>query len=60
MIDVMILRQLYKGRKIEKIRRICSKDNPADAMTKVLPNLALEKMILTNKAIFRLEKWIKE
>lgn len=29
-------------------------------MTKILPNLALEKIILINKATIKLEKWIKQ
>ena len=56
MIDIMALKQSYEGREIDKIRWICSKDNLANAMTKVFPNLALEKIISTNKVTIRLEK----
>ena len=44
---------------IDEIRWICGKDNPADAMTKASPNLALERIILTNKATIRLKEWVK-
>ena len=55
-IDIMALMQSYEGKEIDKIRWICSKDNPADAMTKVSPNLALKRIITINKATIRLEK----
>ena len=38
------------------IRWIYGKDNQANAMTKASPNLALERIISTNKATSRLEK----
>ena len=36
MIDIMALRQSYERQKVNKIRWICGKDNPADIMTKAL------------------------
>ena len=32
------------------------KNNPIDAMTKISPNLVLEKIILTNKGTIRLKR----
>lgn len=59
MIDIMILRQSYERQKIDKIRQIYNKNNPANAITKKSPNLALEKIISINKAIIRLERQVK-
>ena len=59
MIDIMALRQSYKEQKIDEIRYICDKDNPINAMTKASPNLALEKIISTNKVTIKLERLIK-
>ncbi len=59
MIDIMALKQSYKGREINEIRWICGKDNPEDAMTKASSNSALEGIISINKGTIRLEKWVK-
>ena len=59
MIDIMALRQSYEGQEIDKIRWICGEDNPANAMTKASPNSALERIISTNKATIRLERWVR-
>ena len=59
-IDIMTLILSYKEKEIDKIRWICGKDNPADAMTKALPNLALKRVITTNKVIIRLKGWVKQ
>ncbi len=59
MIDIMALRQSYEGREIDEINWIRGKDNPADAMTKALPNSALEGIISTNKETIRLKRWVK-
>jgi len=48
MINIIGLRQLYKRRKIAKIRWIDEKDNPADAITKLNANKSLERLITTN------------
>ncbi len=55
MIDIIELRQSYEGKNIDKIRWICDKDSLADAITKVSPNSALERIIITNKVTIRLE-----
>ena len=59
MIDVMGLRQSYESREIDEIRWICGKDNPADAMTKVSPNHALENLISHNRTTIRVEGWVE-
>ena len=48
MIDIMIICQSYERRELFEIRWINGLDNPADAMTKAVPNKALETFILTN------------
>ena len=55
----MALRQLYKGREIDKIRWIYSKDILINAITKVSLNSVLKKIISINKATIKLEKWVK-
>ena len=52
----MTLKQSYEGQEINEIRWICSRNNPANAMTKALPNSALERIISTNKATIRVEE----
>jgi hypothetical protein len=54
-IDIIVLRQLYKRREITEIRWINRKDNPADTMTKSTPNKALKKLINTNQLGVRVE-----
>lgn len=56
MINIMVLKQSYKGQEIDKIRWIYSDDNPANTITKILPNLALKAIILINKITIRLEE----
>ena len=59
MIDIINLRELYKNREIIDIRWINSADNPADTMTKILLNKALETLISTNKLTIRIEGWVQ-
>lgn len=59
MIDIMSLRQSYERREITEIRWFNGDDNPADAMTKAVPNKALEKFISTNKLDIRVEGWVQ-
>ena len=42
MIDVIYLRQLYKRRKIAKVKQINKDSNPIDTITKSKPLLALK------------------
>ena len=58
MIDVMALRQSYERREIAEVRWIDGKDNPADAMTKLNANKALERIIDTNQLDIRMEGWV--
>lgn len=59
MIDLMGLRQSYERREISEIRWIHGEDNPADAMTKAVPNKALEKLVESQRLHIRLEGWVK-
>jgi hypothetical protein len=59
MIDIMALRQSYERREITEIRWINGKDNPADAMTKALPNRALQGFIDKNKLTIRVEGFVE-
>jgi len=59
MIDIMALRQSYERREITEIRWIDGKDNPADAMTKSVPNRALEKFLTTNHLPVRVDGWVQ-
>ena len=59
MIDVMALRQSYEQRELQEVRWINGDDNPADAMTKISPNKALERFVDTNEITVRMEGWVK-
>jgi hypothetical protein len=47
-INIIYLRQLYKRRKIAKVKWIDEDSNPADAITKNKPSSALKQLINTN------------
>jgi hypothetical protein len=49
MIDIMCLCQAYERRLITKVKWINGEANPADAMTKSKPCVALTKLIDTNQ-----------
>jgi hypothetical protein len=59
MIDIMALCQSYKQREIAEIRWINGKDNPANAMTKSMPNKALERFLDSNQLNVRIEGWVQ-
>ncbi len=59
MIDVMCLHQLYERRKIAKIKWIDGNSNPADAITKSKPLLALKRFIDINRIELKTVKWVK-
>jgi len=59
MIDIMALRQSYERQEIAEIRWINGKDNPADAMTKSMPNKALERFLDSNQSNVRVEGWVQ-
>ena len=48
MINVICLHQLYKRRKIAKVKWINRDGNPIDTITKSKPLLALKRLIDTN------------
>jgi hypothetical protein len=54
MINIIAIRQAYEKKKLFKIRHINKQDNPADTITKLLPNKALEKFVNTNKLTIRM------
>ena len=58
MIDIMALRQSYERREIAEVRWIGGRSNPADAMTKGVPNRALESFINTNELKINVEGWV--
>ena len=59
MIDIMALHQSYERREIAEVRQINGKDNPADAMTKLTPNKALERFLNDNQLTIRIEGWVQ-
>jgi hypothetical protein len=59
MIDIMGLRQSYERREINEIRWIDGEDNPADAMTKDKPCLALKQLIDSNRITLRTKGWVE-
>ncbi|KAF2261115.1 hypothetical protein CC78DRAFT_471253, partial [Lojkania enalia] len=50
-INIILIRELYKKREIIEIRYINSKDNPIDAYIKKMLNKVLETLILYNTLI---------
>ena len=59
MIDVMCLRQLYKRREIAKVKQIDRDSNPADAITKSKPLLALKRLININRIKLKIVEWVE-
>jgi len=55
----MALRHSYERRELYEIRWINGHDNPADAMTKAMPNKALETFVSANQIQVRVEGWVK-
>lgn len=53
--DIIVLKQSYKEKKIDEIKQIYDKNNLADIITKALSYLVLKKIISINKIIIRLE-----
>jgi hypothetical protein len=49
MIDIIVIRQSYKRQEIAEIIWITKDLNPADSMTKHASNVALARIIETNK-----------
>ncbi len=57
-INIIVLRQSYERREITEVRWIDRKNNPADAITKAVPNKVLEKLLDSNQLIIRVEGWV--
>ena len=58
MIDIMGLRESYEKREIDEIRWIDGASNPADAMTKDKPCVALSRLISTNQLAVKTSAWV--
>jgi len=54
-INLMAIRQLYERKELSEIRWINGKNNPANAITKSIPNKALQSLINTNKLQIKVE-----
>jgi hypothetical protein len=59
MINIMCLRQLYKRRKIAKVKWIDGNSNPVDAITKNKLLLALKRLINTNRIKLKIIEWVE-
>ena len=59
MVDLMCLRQAYKWYEITEVKWISSKDNLADAITKVKPCQALKTLININKLNLKITEWVE-
>ena len=55
-IDIIALKELYEFKKIEKIRWINNKNNPADAITKALFTKTLKRFINNNEITIRIAR----
>ena len=55
----MCLQQLYKRRKIVKIKWINGGNNPVDAMIKLKPCQALKDLINTNIIKLQVTEWVE-
>jgi hypothetical protein len=54
-IDIIVIRQTYKKKKLFEICYINKQDNPIDIITKLLFNKILEKFVNTNKLIIYIQ-----
>jgi hypothetical protein len=59
MIDIMALREMYERRELVDVRWIRGSSNPADAMTKAVPNKALQQLIDDNQLIVNVNGWVQ-
>ena len=57
-VDILALCQLYERREISEIRWIYGDDNLVDALTKLLPNKALECFVSTNELAVCIEGFV--
>ena len=59
MINIICLHQLYKRRKIAKVKQINGDSNPIDAITKSKLLLAFKRLINTNRIKLKTVKWVE-
>jgi hypothetical protein len=59
MIDVMCLRQAYERRQVTEVKWIDGDTNPADALTKGKPCMALSQLIDMNQVELRAVSWVE-
>jgi hypothetical protein len=59
MIDVMCLREAYERREITDVKWIKGEANPADAMTKGKPCMALQQLINSNHVDLQATGWVE-
>ena len=60
MVNLIYLYQAYKWHKITEVKWINSKNNPADAITKVKLCQALRTLINTNKLNLEVTEWVEQ
>ena len=58
MIDISAVRQAYEREEISDVRFVRTKDNPADAFTKVGKCEVLDKIMSSGKYILPIEQWV--
>lgn len=58
MIDISAVRQAYRKFEISQVGLVSTRHNPADGLTKVKGNGALEKMLSTEHDTCPVEQWI--
>ena len=59
MVDLMCFQQSYKRREIMEIRWIDGNSNPADAMTKAKPCVALKELTDINTISLNTTRWVE-
>lgn len=59
LIDLTMLREAYELREIDDVVWIPSEDNPADALTKDSPTLALKRWMSTNRLSVNAKSWVE-
>ena len=59
MVDIMAMRQMYEERELVEVRWIAGSSNPADSMTKAVPNGALTSLVDTNELELGIEGWVE-
>lgn len=60
MVDMASVREEYHLHSIESLAEICSADNCADCMTKLVPNVSLVKFMRTHKVSHGILQYVIE